>query len=232
MLDDDGQEIANFEAWANNIEVAGLSDLYLDRGETFVTGTLHLLADVTVTGAVRDLWGDSVVYQHEEVEGAAVEILVSFELDVDGNGEMTVDRGRGNASTPIESFHLDPPAALVRVLRLLEQLPLVSGVPSGGWPDGVQAVNIEVLGRSVVLKLNGATDSAWVLEALVDDAVVGKVRTETPAPVAAGGTAQPASTTSGGRALPATGGTPGALVALALLVAGLTGAALSRAEPR
>jgi hypothetical protein len=174
VLHEDGQEVANLEADADNLELAGLSDLYMDRGDRFATGTLHLLADVTVSGAFQDQWGDSVVYEHEQVAGAAISVLVTVELEEDGPGSVTVDRGSADASVPIEMFHLVPRSALRRVLDRLGDLPLVEGLPRDGWPDDDRVV-ASVLGRQVELLLEGHPDEAWSLTAQLDGVDHGKV---------------------------------------------------------
>ncbi len=175
LLYDDAQEVANQEGTAENLQVVGLDDLYLDRSERFVTGTLHVLADVTVTGVVQDVWGDSIVMRQEEAYGTALNVLVTFELDGPSGKSVIVDRGSGDATLPLEAEHLHPPAALRRVLDLLRRLPLAEDVPQDGWPVGQDVASITVLGTEVALRLDGDPTGAWTVTAELDGERVGAV---------------------------------------------------------
>lgn len=164
-------EVANQEAYADEgRQLVGLSELALDRDAGYLAVTVHLLTTVHALGVVQDAWGDSVVPREIEMEGAAIRIGATFELDTGGRPvAVEMDEGEGLVIRADREPQGDPEDVLAEVLDVMTLIP---GMSDFEWPDGLHNgcdTEIELEIGKLRLEISGDVFSDWTLTGRLGD---------------------------------------------------------------
>jgi hypothetical protein len=162
-------EVANEEASAANMRtLAGMSQVEVDRRRHFVTGTAHVLADVTVSGAVKDPWEDRIEYVSSEAYACHIRIPFVVNLEEGRPSEIDVDESEAAAFGPDHGFE-DAEDAFSDCIDALSCIPGLSAFEWAEAYDDERETTFRINGVEVVLHIDDSPYSDWAMYVAVRD---------------------------------------------------------------
>jgi len=155
----------------------GLTDVEVDRRGQFVSATVHIIADVTASGAVQDIHGDRVEYITSSFYSCHIAAPLIIDLTDGAPSGLNADTGEAEASPSEEYFH-ESEDAFEACIAAISTVP---GLANFEWTDAyddTRETSRIVNGEEVTVHISDIPYGEWEMYVTVADKTSSSIRCE------------------------------------------------------